>query len=477
MYFNSIEFICLFLPLVLAGYFFFLKLGRVAIARSFLVLCSLIYYSWWNIDHLPVLLLSILVNFGAGSYLLKEENVAWRKIALFSSVSFNLIVLGVFKYSTNLVEYFSLDSLTAFYPNILILPLAISYFTLQQISFLVDSYYRKINKNEFVGYALFVSFFPQLLSGPIVRHEVLQQFHSKWKFVLKRKNLLFGVIIFSIGLFKKVVIADHLGEDVHKGFDLESSYGFLSAWVASLSFLFQVYFDFSAYGDMAIAVGLMFNIRLPINFYSPYRACSIIDYWRRWHITLTLFLRDYVYIPLGGNRKGIFVQLVNIIFIFTLSGIWHGASFKFVVWGVFNGIGVGLNVLWRKYGFTLPRIVSWCCTFLFVCFHLALFRSPDLGSAKAIWMSMIDVSSIANRLSEHSDILTTDFFQKKLFVFSLLMGVVLLLPNVYEWTGYPALQSSRRKIVFLSVVSVFCMIISLYKLISLPYVRFYYFQF
>ncbi len=264
----------------------------------------------------------------------------------------------------------------------LALPLAISFFTFQQIAYLVDSYRGETAEYDFLNYALFVTFFPQLIAGPIVHHaEMMPQFASKWNLVKNYKNIATGLFIFSIGLFKKVVIADSFAKWATAGFDIAPTLNMLEAWATSLSYTFQLYFDFSGYTDMAIGAALLFNIKLPINFNSPYKALDIQDFWRRWHITLSRFLRDYIYIPLGGNRKGSFRTYTNLLATFILGGIWHGAGWTFVFWGFLHGMALVIHRFWKNLGFTMPRILAWFITFNFINIAWVFFRAKEWEDA------------------------------------------------------------------------------------------------
>jgi D-alanyl-lipoteichoic acid acyltransferase DltB (MBOAT superfamily) len=271
----------------------------------------------------------------------------------------------------------------------LALPLAISFFTFQQIAYLVDSYRGETGEYDFLNYALFVTFFPQLIAGPIVHHkEMMPQFASKWNLVKNYKNIATGIFIFSIGLFKKVVIADTFSTWATNGFDKAEYLNMIEAWATSLSYTFQLYFDFSGYTDMAIGAALLFNIRLPINFLSPYKALSIQDFWRRWHITLSRFLRDYIYIPLGGNRKGNFRTYINLMTTFLLGGLWHGAGWTFVFWGFLHGFALVIHRLWKNLGFSLNKFWAWFITFNFINISWVFFRAKEWDDAIKVLKAM-----------------------------------------------------------------------------------------
>jgi len=271
----------------------------------------------------------------------------------------------------------------------LALPLAISFFTFQQIAYLVDSYRGQTSEYDFLNYALFVTFFPQLIAGPIVHHaEMMPQFASKWNLIKRYRNISLGLFIFSVGLFKKVVIADTFAVWANTGFDDSEVLSFVDAWATSLSYTFQLYFDFSGYTDMAIGSALLFNIKLPINFNSPYKSLTIQDFWRRWHITLSNFLRDYIYIPLGGNRKGDFRVYVNLLATFVIGGAWHGAGWTFILWGGLHGLALITHRIWSQAGLGMPRLLAWFITFNFVNIAWVFFRARDWNDAMKVLSGM-----------------------------------------------------------------------------------------
>ena len=274
------------------------------------------------------------------------------------------------------------------------LPLAISFFTFQQIAYLIDSYRGETAEYDFLSYALFVTFFPQLIAGPIVHHrEMMPQFASRWALVARHGNILRGLFIFGIGLFKKVAIADTFAIWAIEGFDGGRQLDFFAAWATSLSYTFQLYFDFSGYCDMAMGAALLFNIRLPLNFSSPYKALDIQDFWRRWHMTLSRFLRDYLYIPLGGSRRSEGKTYFNLMATFVLGGLWHGASWMFVIWGALHGAALVAQRLWRSFGHPLPKAVAWLVTFLFVTVAWVFFRAKTMDDALRVLRGMVDLDS------------------------------------------------------------------------------------
>ena len=403
MLFNSYEFIFVFLPITFFIYFY-LNHKRLTIAsKGFLVFSSLFFYSWWNIAYLPLILLSMLFNYLIGNSLNKDGNenkignkktFSKKSILIFGIVS-NLALLGYFKYADFFIENFNFISGVNLNLLHMFLPLAISFFTFQQIAYLVDSYKKETKEYDFLNYALFVTFFPQLIAGPIVHHkEMMPQFDSAKNMVKNYRNIALGLFIFSIGLFKKVVIADTFAVWATAGFDTATTLNLLEAWATSLSYTFQLYFDFSGYTDMAIGIALLFNIKLPINFNSPYKALSIQDFWRRWHITLSRFLRDYIYIPLGGNKKGNFRTYTNLMATFILGGFWHGAGWTFLFWGFLHGLSLAIHRLWQTLGFKMWTWLAWLITFNFVNIAWVFFRAKEWDDALRILSSMFSLDNI-----------------------------------------------------------------------------------
>jgi len=390
--FNSYEFIFFFLPITFFIYFYLNSKKFTEASKAFLVFASLFFYSWWNIIYLPLILVSLLFNFTIGRELsnhsIKRRNYS-AKILLTMGVVSNIVLLGYFKYS----DFFIMNTNRAFGLEIpllhLALPLAISFYTFQQIAYLVDSYRKETKEYDFLNYAVFVTFFPQLIAGPIVHHaEMMPQFARLKNKVKNYHNIALGLFIFSIGLFKKVVIADTFSVWATKGFDVAQTLNMIEAWVTSLSYTFQLYFDFSGYADMAIGIALLFNIKIPMNFFSPYKATSIQDFWRRWHMTLSRFLKDYIYIPLGGNRKGEVRTYTNLFATFVLGGIWHGAGWTFVLWGILHGLALVVHRLWKKVGIKIPVILAWFITFNFINITWVFFRATNFESAIKVLKGM-----------------------------------------------------------------------------------------
>jgi alginate O-acetyltransferase complex protein AlgI len=401
MLFNSYPFLFVFLPICLIGYFLLSKWGFVRIAVGWLLLMSLIFYGYWNVAYVPLIAISILVNFGLGRWMGRIPPAgALAKGLLVLGLCFNLGALAYYKYANFLVSNLPLPTLTErledqFHLSEIVLPLAISFFTFQQLAYVVDAFRGQAKPYSLVEYALFVAFFPQLIAGPIVHHqELIEQFQKPRKFIFSHHNFALGTVFFSLGLFKKVVIADTLSPWVASPFEHASELSFIEAWAGALSYTFQLYFDFSGYSDMAIGLGRMLNIRIPLNFNSPYKAISIIDFWRRWHITLSNFLRDYLYIPLGGSRKGEVRRSVNLFLTMLLGGLWHGAGWTYVIWGGLHGLYLTINHWWRQKKIPLPRPLAWGITFLAIVVGWVLFRAKTFGDALQILHAMSGLEGI-----------------------------------------------------------------------------------
>ena len=385
MLFNSYVFIFAFLPLVFFVYFFLNKKRLSTLAKAFLVSASLFFYAYWSVYYLPILLGSIVFNFLVSKFLAKHQS---KTILIFGIVC-NLTLLGYFKYADFLISNLNAIANTNLGLLHIALPLALSFVTFQQIAYLVDSYNKQTKENSFLNYCLFITFFPQLIAGPIVHHkEMMPQFANKFNLIKNYKFIALGLFVFSMGLFKKSVVADTFSIFANAGFDVERNLTFLQAWATSLSYTFQLYFDFSGYCDMAIGLALFFNIRLPINFNSPYKALNIQDFWHRWHITLSRFLRDYIYIPLGGNRGGQGRTYLNLFLVFLIGGLWHGAAWTFVVWGALHGFAIVIHRCWQKLNFKLNKIIAWIITFNFVNFTWIFFRAKSFEDAMKVIRGM-----------------------------------------------------------------------------------------
>lgn len=389
MLFNSYIFILFFLPATLLLYFGLNHFRREKTAKLVLLAMSLWFYAYFHIGYLMVILLSVSANYGISRILLRGKDPAVRRMMLFIGIFGNIGAIFYFKYFGFLLEEMNYFLHTSFMLRKILMPLGISFFTFQQISYLVDSYRGETGGYGFLDYALFVTFFPQLVAGPIVAHEeMLPQFQDAGRKRLHQEWLARGIYLFSAGLSKKVLLADTLGKAADWGFRNPAELSAMSVFVLSLLYAFQLYFDFSGYCDMACGIACMFRIELPINFNSPYKAASIADFWERWHMTLTRFLRKYVYYPLGGNRKGRIRTYCNIMAVYLVSGIWHGANWTFVLWGCIHGIAQVLDRasgrLWDK----LPMPVRWLGTFLFVDFAFMIFRAESLRDCGMLFSNL-----------------------------------------------------------------------------------------
>lgn len=404
MLFNSWQFIFLYIPVTFFVYFFLNKIRLLIAGKVWLVTASLFFYAYWDAKYLPLILCSILFNFAIGTGLTQSHNELTqtrkkkssnRKIVLLIGIFANIFLLGYFKYTDFLLSNINFIFGENYNLHHIVLPLAISFFTFTQIAYLVDSYRGETSEYDLLSYSLFVTFFPHLIAGPIVHHRhIMPQFVSRWAVFQKTSNIQKGLFIFAIGLFKKVVIADSFSLYADYGFDGGAALNLFSAWATSLSYTFQIYFDFSGYCDMAIGSSLLFNIWLPINFNSPYKALNIQDFWRRWHITLSYFLRDYLYIPLGGNRCSQPRIYLNLFITFVLGGLWHGATWLFVIWGAMHGVALIVNRIWKGFQFTMPSYLAWLLTFTFVNTSWVFFRAKTLDDAIRILKGMMDIRSV-----------------------------------------------------------------------------------
>jgi alginate O-acetyltransferase complex protein AlgI len=396
MLFNSYEYILLFLPVSLVVYFILNYRKLTLASKIWLVLASLFFYGWWNPKYLPLIIGSILFNYAVGRVLAnRASGPGLRKTALVVGITGNLGLLAYFKYTDFFIA--NINQLPGLHVPLMhiILPLGISFFTFTQIAYLADTYNGMVTEYGLINYSLFVTFYPHLLAGPIIHHvEMMPQFDKIKNKVLNYKNLSLGIFLISLGLFKKVIIADRFAIWADNGFSHAHLLNFCEAWITTLSYSLQIYFDFSGYTDMAIGSALMFNIKLPINFNSPYRALNIQDFWRRWHITLSRFLRDYIYIPLGGNRVSEPQVYGNLVITFLIGGLWHGAGWTFVLWGALHGLAIVVHRWWKTFGITLPQFLAWFLTFNFVNFAWIFFRAKDVNDAIYVIKGMLGLNGI-----------------------------------------------------------------------------------
>ncbi len=485
MLFTSAQFLFQFLPATLIGFLALQRAKRPRLAAAWLTIASLVFYSWWRPQNLPLLLGSMAVNYTLGGAIVRRQS----KALLAAGIAFNLALLGWFKYAMFAVA--TADAWLArdwTVPHV-ILPLAISFFTFQQIAYLVDAYGGRVTERDPLNYALFITFFPHLIAGPITHHrEMLSQFADPQRFRMRSDLFALGVTLFLIGLFKKVMVADPFGVTVRPIFAAAQAGGvqFVEAWTGALSYALQIYFDFSGYTDMAIGLGLLFGIALPPNFNSPYKARNVIDYWSRWHMTLTRFLTAYVYNPIvvaltrrriaqrrpmprrGAMTPGTFVALVALPTLFTMfvSGVWHGAGWQFIVFGLLHGLYLVVAHGWRAWkthrglpldgGGPLAAAGSVLLTFLCVVLALVFFRAPDVASAVDLLRGMAGLNGVTLPKAFAGlpvlDDLGVRFASLKLFEpvdaarILVFLAFVWTLPNAYQWLrDYPTALDFRPR--------------------------------
>jgi D-alanyl-lipoteichoic acid acyltransferase DltB (MBOAT superfamily) len=432
MLFNSYPFIFLFLPTVLLGYFGFGRLGNLA-PVIWLALASLAFYSFGNWQFVLLLVGSIAFNYFIGYLLIARKLHPRSRFAVLTvGVAGDLVTLGIFKYAGFLAANLNALFATGITVNIL-LPVGISFYTFTQIAFLVDAHKGNVARYALPHYALFVTYFPHLIAGPILHHkDMIPQFERPEAKRPDAHLILCGLIIFAIGLFKKTCLADGIQPLVSQAFGPNAP-TFDQAWIGALAYTFQLYFDFSGYSDMAIGISLMFGIFLPLNFNSPYKATSIIDFWRRWHMTLSQFLRDYLYIPLGGNRRGRVPRYVNLLITMLLGGLWHGAAWTFVVWGALHGAYLCINHAWNSFVPKAPprlaplaNVASFALTFLTVVVAWVFFRADSMNMALYVLRKMADPTNIALGRGEMA---------YALFI-AIYAAVAWFAPNTQEVMGY-----------------------------------------
>ena len=399
MLFNSYIFIFIFLPITLLGWYGLNRLHAYKISLIFLVGMSLWFYGYFNPSYLLIIISSILINYLLSFSFEKINSKSGKVIWLLIGLSFNLGILFYFKYFDFFIENINMIFKSDFTLKHILLPLGISFFTFQQISFIIDRFRGKARHYDLLNYSAFVTFFPQLVAGPIVLYdEVMPQFEDLKKRKFNTENFTKGLGMFSIGLGKKVLLADVLAHVVNYGFDNAVFLDSISTFIVGLFYAFELYFDFSGYSDMAMGLGLMFNIFLPQNFSSPYKACSMKQLWQGWHITLSRFFVQYVYIPMGGSRKGKARALFNVFFIFMLSGFWHGAAWTFVVWGIIQGLALVWDNLYligvkgqggkQEPKIGIPKLLGQFLTFNFFLATLFVFRANTLSDAALMFKNI-----------------------------------------------------------------------------------------
>lgn len=433
MLFNSLEFLFLFLPVTAAVFFLIGGFGRPRFAIAWLVVASVFFYGYWNASYVPLLLFSVVFNYFLGEALQAEK----KKWMLTAGILVNLGLLGYFKYAMFIVENLRFLPIGDLH---VILPIGISFLTFEQIAYLVDTYRGQTPQRDFVRYCWFITLFPRLIAGPIVRaREILPQFGRRSFGCFNTTWFATGLTIFVIGLFKKVICADHVGSYATHVFRIAengTAITFYEAWGGALAFTCQIYFDFSGYSDMAIGIARMFGIVLPLNFNSPYKASSIIEFWRRWHMSLSRFLRDYLYIPLGGDRKGTVRRYLNLMITMLVAGLWHGAGWTFVAWGALHGLYLCVNHAWRaarvSLGHDLSRTTWWgrgsgtIVTLGAVMVAWLFFRAPSFSGALNMLAGMAGMNGLGGTSTSLLGYLIAPF----------LLLVCLIAPNTQEIVGH-----------------------------------------
>jgi alginate O-acetyltransferase complex protein AlgI len=471
--FNSYEFLFLFLPVTLVGFF---AIGKASfrLAAVWLGLASIFFYGFWNPKFVALLIGSIVANFAFGYFISKCRAKFDTRLLLTIAIALNLLLLAYFKYTNFFVGNINAVTGSSIPLQTIVLPLGISFFTFTQIAFLVDVHRGIADELDFINYLLFVSFFPHLIAGPVLHHrQMMPQFRKPSIYRWNSGDVAVGLAIFILGLAKKVLIADNLSEyaspvfgAVAQGQQLQ----FFEAWAGSLAYALQLYFDFSGYSDMAVGLARMFGIHIPINFNSPYKAGNIIEFWRRWHITLSNFLRDYLYFALGGNRRGPVRRYMNLFITMALGGLWHGANWTFVIWGALHGVLLMANHACHALGLRLDRVRGfWASplrvlatgiTFTLVVIAWVFFRADNVGSALSIVNAMAfghGVSlppELANRLPHIPSLLSdAGFFPITRIAGTALMPllglglvIVFFLPNSQELILEPAHMRWERMI-------------------------------
>lgn len=388
MVFSSYVFIFAFLPVVLSVYYALSNLKNGIYQRLFLIAASLFFYGYYNTKYLILITASIAVNYGIALAIQTHRAKAGR-LFLVVGILFNVGLIGYFKYYDFFVENINAVFGCSFTLRRLLLPLGISFFTFQQLSFLISVWRGEEKVERFRDYCIFVTFFPQLVAGPIVLYsEMIPQFRDERRRFFHPDRFASGIWLFTVGLFKKAVIADTLALFADNGFGM-TGLGLAAGWITAISYTLQIYFDFSGYSDMAVGLGRMFNVDIPFNFRSPYRSESISEFWRRWHITLGRALSTYVYKPLGGNRRGLARTCLNLFLTFLVSGLWHGAAWTFVLWGALHGLFVVAERILDRPLKKIPKPVRVCGTFLVVTALWVLFRADGFRQALEVWRGMV----------------------------------------------------------------------------------------
>lgn len=479
MLFNSYIFIFVFLPVCLLFYFTLHHFKQQKFAKLSLLIFSLYFYAYFEINYLFIMVASIIINYGLSCVLLSatfNNREKYRKFIFTFGLVINIGVLFYFKYFNFFLNSLSSILMFKFSAREILLPLGLSFFTFQQLSYVIDSYKQKVPKYNVLDYSLFVSFFPQLIAGPIVLHnEIIPQFEKKENWRFNYENFSLGLFAFSRGIAKKVLIADTFGGVSDWGFANAFSLDTTNLIVTVLCYTIQIYFDFSGYCDMATGLAKMFNINLPINFDSPYKSLTINEFWKRWHMTLTRFLKTYIYFPLGGNRKGMVRTYFNLLVTFLISGLWHGANITFIIWGLLHGIAIMLNKAFSSKINKIHPAALWILTFSFVAVTWVYFRANTLAEANMIigkilafnfqpihsqLISSFEMPIIGSLLDLGANI-STIFYSIKIRLFPIMLIIILLSLLIFDNTNEKMLRFkptflqslSTTALLFFSIIS------------------------
>ncbi len=424
MLFNSIEYIFIFVPIVFVCYFLLNKFKFYNVAKIFLIFASLYFYGSYKVEYVGIIVVTVLINYYISKFFQKNYEQKIKKYILISGIVLNILVLFCFRYFNILVDAFSKFSFFPLDTFNFIMPIGISFFMLQQISYIVDCYKETVKSYSLVDYTLFICFFPQLIMGPIVRHqEMIPQFNDVRNKVINQNNIFIGLFIFTIGLLKKVIISDEFSPFI--SFVQENAIfdNFYISWLLGLTKILQGYFDFSGYCDMAMGSAFLFNISLPWNFNSPYKATSILEYWKRWNKTLVRFLTDYVYKPLGGNKNGEGKMYLNIMIMFFVYGCWQGLTLTNIFYGIVNGFLVCVNKFWEKLKIVIPKPVSICMTFVTIIFLSTLIMSESFHTSFRLIKSMLGIGASFAPI----EVLGWNFMFESKTVLSLTLSIPILL--------------------------------------------------
>jgi len=479
MVFSSFQFILVFLPLVVVVFMLLQSRGYVRASSYWLIAASLFFYGWWNYRYLALPLGSVVFNYWLGKRLL-TANGGGRRLLIFGLAA-NLALLGWYKYAGFFAENIvALTGLPIPVPHIA-LPLAISFCTFQQVSFLVDCHRGQVQPFDFRRYLLYIVFFPHLIAGPVVRHhELLPQLEAPRDMSTRWHDITWGIHLFAIGLFKKTVFADMMAgyADPVFGAAAVTPLSLLEAWGGALAYTFQLYFDFSGYADMAVGGARMLGVHLPQNFDSPYKAQNIAEFWRRWHITLSNFLRDYLYIPLGGSRCGRVRTHVNLVITMLLGGLWHGAAWTFVIWGTMHGVALAICHGWKEFsqprGWTMPRWLAYALTMLFVLIGWVIFRARSWNAAASVLAAMFGQTGLMlprelaflggwTGISISTTRNLGHLADSNVFIYGLLLFLLCkYAPNSREWVeqrGFGALENlTFSRAVLVAIILAVCMV-------------------